>query len=228
MRGERLRPPASQARPVHIALAAVAAVRRDLPRGVRRGSRARLARPPADRPVRHRGMRLRAAGPRDVPAARPPVALRGMPGPAGLAGIGCAAAAAGRAAAGLPDRLLQPVGAGHVGVLPRPPQPVGRQRASRRGRVRRLLRNPRTRPGAHRPAAAARRAPAGGAVCPAVPRRRAERETAAPGSPPARAGPGRRGRVLPTGTARRMVGSPRRAENRARLAPVRPRRAPPD
>ena len=72
-----------------------------------------------------------------------------------------------------------PVGPRHVGVLLRPRHPVEGQRASRYRRVRRLLREPGSRPGAHRPAAAARRAPAGDAVRPAVPRRRAGRETAA-------------------------------------------------
>ena len=48
----------------------------------------------------------------------------GRPELGALAGLAGAAAAADLSAAGLPDRLLRPVGSGHVGVLPRPRWPV--------------------------------------------------------------------------------------------------------
>ena len=86
MRGERLRPAAARAWPVHLALAAVAGIRRDLPRGVRRDGWARLARPPAAGLVRHRRLQLRGDGPRDVQSALQPLVSRGMPGPGALAG----------------------------------------------------------------------------------------------------------------------------------------------
>ena len=226
VRGERLRPAAARAWPVHLALAAVAGIPRGVPRGVHRDGRARLARPPAAGLLRDRRLQPRGDGPRNVQPALQPLVSRGMPGPGTLAGAG-SAAGAGRAAANLPDRLLLPVGSRHVGVLLWPRHPLEEQRPARYRSVRGLLREPWARPGAHRPATAARRAPAGDAVRPSVPQRRAGRETAAQRSPPVRRGPGRRGPVFPAGTARRMVDSPLSAEEGARLAPVHPRRAPP-
>src|SRR5580693_1545299 len=153
-------------------------------------------------------MQLRAAGPRFVPAAPSPVVFCRTPGPARLAGARRAAATAGRAAPGLPDRLLRPVDAGNIDVLPRARRPLEIPGTPRPRRVRRLLREPGTRHRALRPARASRRAPAGDPVRPAVPRRRAAGETAAPENPPAHHDPGRCRHVLPARTARGMVDRP--------------------
>src|SRR5271165_1111887 len=142
LRGERLRPSAPQPGPVPLALAPVAISGPPGPDRVRRDGRARLARSPAAEPVRSHRVQLRRGGPRTVQPARQAVAPRGPPGPGWLAGIDHAGAG-GQASGGLPDRLLRPVGPGHVRVLPWPPRTVDKERPPRRGRVRRLPGEPR-------------------------------------------------------------------------------------
>src|SRR5712691_11460966 len=151
-----------QAGPVPGSLRAVAGRGETGPGGVRRRYTTGHGRlPPASR-MRDRRLPLRADSPRHLRTPPAAVAARRLPRAGVLARIRAAAA---RTQAGyLPDGPLRPVGVPVVAVLPQPSRAVEQARAARGGPVRHLLPGRRAWRRAHRPAATARDAAAGGAV----------------------------------------------------------------
>ena len=160
----RCRLPAArpQAGPVPGSLRAVAGRRQTGPGGVRRRHVTGYGRLPSASPVRDRRLPLRADSPRHLRTPPAAVAARRLPGAGVLARLG--AAAARTQASHLPDGPLRPVGVPVIAVLPQPSRALDQARAARRGPVRGLLPGRLARRRAHRPAATARDAAAGGAI----------------------------------------------------------------